>query len=188
MEEEYNSQLGLSMTKYLAEESLRGEQKKPDGLYKLFFDSGIIRLYIEVPGSIFYQQVESVPAIIGKRIKETLEPELHTFEEYALNIDSNMSEAFMKDHFDTGKYQATIECAERLIQSNHILRAYGNMENSETLDYKIRTAEQKKQHAHICWENPDNAGLIMRMEQAHKDGNIGVYEEILKELSIELPK
>jgi hypothetical protein len=185
MEEEYNALIGLSITKFLAENALREAQVRDDCIYRIYYNNEIINLDMEIPGNILQQQVESLPKLIGVRLKDDFEAELSDLEQSALYLDSSMCATFMKDNFLKGRYKEALVCAERIIQDSAILKAYGESIDTSILNCQIEMAEQVKQKAHICWENPDSAGLIMAMEKAHEDGNLHMYKKIRSQLSID---
>jgi hypothetical protein len=188
MEEEYNSQLGLSMIKFLAGRALEGIEIEEDNVYELIYNNSAVRLYFQVPGSTLQEQVDTVPKIIGARLKDDPEAELSNLEQTALVIDSKMCTSFMRDDLKNERYPEMGRCAERLIQDSAILKAYGQSIDASMIDYQLQMADKIKQMSWICWENPESAGPIMSMEKAHKAGNLEMYEKIKKELSTDLLK
>ena len=142
---------------------------------------------MKVSGSILQQQVDTVPRIIGARLRDNATAELSNLEQSALTLDANMCASFMKKDFEKGRYREMLGCAERLIQDSVILKAYGESTNSELIEYQLKMADQLKQIALICWENPESAGQIISMERAHNDGNLERYEQIRKEVMKDNP-
>jgi hypothetical protein len=183
MQQEYITQIEESMDSFIARERFRGQTIDSNKTYTVRREYDGKCAYVK--GEKIIEQTIPLHEIILQRLQQEPIKELTQIEINALANDSFTAAKYMRFNMTDQLYQATIECAYRMISNGRLLQDY-NKERpgaQKAITQMITRAEKVRAAAHTALENPESFMKLIHQEETEQQDTpitVRIQDEMIK--------